>query len=231
MCGGVFAKKENQSVCGFSGQGLQRLGLCALWSGKRIRTHRRSCGIFGGEEALNSYTRYTVSSSEVSVVKAVKRIGLEAHGPSWGRWQNEAYCTFQAAQNGCLSCVRECLEQKCMDFYGSSDTMGYTLLDYALYGIVKGFAKTEEVLQYLKTLSPPLFVVNQAQCVPYRAHVPQRITGRLKKYYLFTAAESGCWQCLSLYLERELIEPLSVSDDERSSTVLDFAEDATEKHA
>ena len=80
---------------------------------------------------------------------------------------------------------------------------------------------------YLTRACPALRI---AQCVTYRVHVPERITGQVSKYYLFKAAEAGCLRCVQQYLEREFIEPLSVSDDERSSTILDFAEDATEKN-
>ena len=169
-------------------------------------------------------------SSWASILKAeVECIGLEAHEPLWGYRQRQADWMFQAAQDGCLRCVRECVEQKWQDIFGICDGMGYALVDHALYGIAKGMANTEEVLQYVKSLHQPVALVNPAQCVTYRAHVPERITGQVSKYYLFKAAEAGCLRCVQQYLEREFIEPLSVSDDGRSSTVLDFAEDATEK--
>ena len=69
------------------------------------------------------------------------------------------------------------------------------------------------------------------QCVTYRAHVLERITGQVSKYYLFKVAEAGCLRCVQQYLEREFIEPLSVLDDRRSSTVLNFADNAAEKYA
>ena len=59
--------------------------------------------------------------------------------------------------------------------------------------------------------------------------MPERITGQVSKFYLFKAAEASCLRCVQQYLEWEFIEPLNVSDDGRSSTVLDFAEDAAEK--
>ena len=81
--------------------------------------------------------------SNVSPTRAEKEcIGLEAHPPSWRHWQCPEYWMFQAAKDGCLDCVRKCVEEKHLDLHFRSETMGYTVKDYALFGIAKVFAET-----------------------------------------------------------------------------------------
>ena len=116
-----------------------------------------------------------------------------------------------------------------MDSHVTSDTMGYTLMDYALYGITKGFARTNELVQYLEKNKPSSLVPKTSQCVPFQAHVPHQTTGQLGKLYLFTAARDGHRHCVILFLETELMDPFSVSKPD-GFTVLDYAEDAAEKN-
>ena len=81
----------------------------------------------------------------------VQCIGLEAHAPSWRHWRRPQYWFFQAAQDGCLQCIQTGVEKGDLDPQVRSDTKGYTLMDYALYG---GAAKTEAVQQYLLQINP-----------------------------------------------------------------------------
>ena len=167
---------------------------------------------------------------EVPTVKAEKKfIGLEAHPPSWRHWQCPEYWMFQAAKDGCLDCVRRCVEEKRLDLHFRSKTMGYTVKDYALFGIAKGFAETRDVLQCLdeKLVSTPSS--RTSRCIPFQAHVPKQTNGHLGKLYLFQAAQDGCEHCARQYLTVELIDSRSTSEPE-GLTVLDYAEIALDKN-
>ena len=168
--------------------------------------------------------------SNVSPTRAEKEcIGLEAHPPSWRHWQCPEYWMFQAAKDGCLDCVRKCVEEKQLDLHFRSETMGYTVKDYALFGIAKGFAETADDLQYLneKLVSTPSS--RTSRCIPFQAHVPKQTNGHLGKLYLFQAAQEGCEHCVRHYLTMELIDSRSTSDPE-GLTVLDYAEIALDKN-
>ena len=55
--------------------------------------------------------------SNVSPTRAEKEcIGLKAHPPSWRHWQCPEYWMFQAAKDGCLDCVRKCVEESTSTF-------------------------------------------------------------------------------------------------------------------
>ena len=107
--------------------------------------------------------------------------------------------------------------------------MGYTVKDYALFGIARGFAETEDVLQYLneKLVSTPSS--RTSRCIQFQAHAPKQTNGHLGKLYLFQAAQDGCEHCVRHYLTVELIDSRSTSDPE-GLTVLDYAEITLDKN-
>ena len=71
------------------------------------------------------------------------------------------------------------MEEKQLDLHFRSETMGYTVKDYALFGIAKGFAESADVLQYLneKLVSTP--ASRTSRCIPCQAHVPKQMNGQL----------------------------------------------------
>ena len=73
---------------------------------------------------------------DVPTVKVEKKcIQPEAHQdqPSWRHWQCTEYCMFQTAKDRCLEYVRRCMEEKYLNRHFRSETVGFTVKDYALF--------------------------------------------------------------------------------------------------
>lgn len=75
-----------------------------------------------------------------------------AHVPST-RPGNRIYWLFQAAQEGCLECVRRLVEEEGLDVDSKSQTQGWSALSFAEWGRDKFGNDTTDVRAYLEAIS------------------------------------------------------------------------------
>ena len=150
----------------------------------------------------------------------------EAHCPSKHRCSQDKYWLFKAAQDGCLPCVQRMVRQGGIDPCSTSDTQGYTALDFANWAKERGVAGAQEVAAFLAQEtgadSDDGWSVVQLECTPGVSHPPTKRRRALRKYWLFGAARAGCLRCVRHYIDVEGVDPASKSDTHGWSA-LDFA--------
>ena len=126
------------------------------------------------------------------------------------------------------------LREESIDARMTSETQGYTALDFAQWSAEQGVAGASEVAEFLgqyttvaaegqpETEQPEAPPKPPSDCIPGASHRPSKRQRSQRKYWLFAAASAGCLRCVRHYVEEESVDPGSKSDT-HGWTVLDFA--------
>ena len=68
----------------------------------------------------------------------------------------------------------------------------------------------------------PMSAAPESACRPGESHPPSSRRSGVRKYWLFAAAGQGCRECVAYYLEKEMVHPMSESENNHY-TVRDWA--------
>ena len=146
-----------------------------------------------------------------------------------------------ACEDGCFPCVERLVLWEGVAPDSSSDTQGFSGLDFAEWGKTKGHGRHEDVITFLHDQicvkqymgSRQWVVLRQATGPPppppplphlFHRHLPYGgRKPRSSKYKLFHAAKDGCLECVERLVLVEGVAADALSDTHRYSA-LDFAE-------
>ena len=99
--------------------------------------------------------RCAPASRELSAAKvATACVPGERHKPARKRVDERRYWLYEAAWDGCLTCVRHFLEDEHVDPDSRSHSQGYTVLDWAVWAREKGRPGADAVEEYLRARWP-----------------------------------------------------------------------------
>ena len=148
-------------------------------------------------------------------------------------WGDLRQWMFQAAQAGCLTCVRYYMMQKQVELNSTSEE-GWSVIEHAMRGVREGRAGAADVLRYLRELGAlnaeymPESAFEGIVCASGRIHKPSAAERRDLKYFMFQAAYEGCVECVKAYISVKRVNVQSTSEH-RCFTMLDWAKEGVRK--